>query len=37
MQTFGADVADVHCRALAHGFQAFKHLDITGAVGFFFF
>ncbi len=37
MQTFGAYVADVHRRALAHGFQAFKHLNITGTVGFFFF
>ena len=27
-----ADVADVHGRALAYGFQAFKDLDITGAI-----
>ena len=32
VQTFLTDVADVHGRALAHSFQAFKHLDITGGI-----
>ena len=32
VQTFLTNVADVHGRALAHSFQAFKHLDITGGI-----
>lgn len=28
VQTFGGDVAYVHCRAFAHGFKAFEYLDI---------
>ena len=32
VETFGADVADIHRRALAHGLKSFKHLDVAGAV-----
>ena len=32
VQTFLADVADVHGRALAYGFQTFQHLNVGGAV-----
>ena len=35
MKSFGADVADIHCRAFAHGFQSLEDLDITGAVFLF--
>ena len=27
MQTFLRDIADIHCRALAHRFQTLKHLN----------
>ena len=29
VQTLFADVADVHCRALAHGLKSFKNLYVT--------
>ena len=32
MQALFADVSNVHRRAFAHRFQAFKHLDVTGRV-----
>ena len=36
MQTLLADVADVHCRTLAHGFQSLEHLNVTrGIIRFF--
>ena len=28
VESLGGDVADVHCRALAYGLQAFEHLDV---------
>ena len=34
MQTLHGDVTDVHCRAFAHCFQAFEHLDTLGTVVF---
>ena len=37
VQTLGGNVAYVHRRTLADGFQPFKHLDITGAIFLFFF
>jgi len=30
VQTFFADVADIHGRTFAHGFQALQHLDVGG-------
>ena len=30
VQTLFADVANVHCRAFAHRFQSFQHLNIAG-------
>ena len=32
VQTFFGDVSNIHCRAFAHGFQALKHLDVTGGI-----
>ncbi len=32
VQSFDADVADIHGRAFAHGFQTLQHLDVAGAV-----
>lgn len=37
MKSLDAYVADVHCRALAHGLQAFEDLNVTGAVFLFLF
>ena len=33
VQPPGAGGADVHARALAHGLQAFQHLDLVAVVG----
>ena len=30
MESFLADVTNIHCRALAYCLEAFKHLNITG-------
>ena len=32
VQTFFGDVANVHCRALAHCFKSFKDLNVTGRI-----
>jgi hypothetical protein len=32
VQTLLANIANIHSRALAHGLQAFKHLDITRGI-----
>ncbi len=37
MESFLADVADVHRRAFAHGFESFKHLNVARTVVFFFY
>ena len=37
MQTFETYVANIHGGAFSHRLQAFKHLDITGAIDFFAF
>ena len=34
VQTAGADVADVHGRALAHRFESFQNLDTVGRIAF---
>ena len=30
MKTFFTDVANIHCRAFAHGFKPFQHLNVAG-------
>ncbi len=37
MQTFGGNVSNIHGRAFSHRLEAFEHLNITGAIFFFYF